>query len=378
MFMGKRQNDKANKSLERRKKTATSLMKLFGKEACNVLPGGSFLFEIGDAFIEHVWHFQKDRKKSRIEDFHKTLFKGVPEKDYESLLSEEFSIEDYYTLLSNAIQDDEDAKTKFYSNMFKALMKNQIPAEYKLHFIKAVRELSCRDIEKMQEIYIYSKNEIKHGGYAWGASNSLKADPIENISNQALERLGFIEMKRPSEEYDFKNNGPKELKYPFETELTPPLIEILFSPEELTPKSIGKESWKKMPPVFILTNDLSKHPEAINAVTKSLEQLNIKNEVVVPDVHDRTGILPIYNSNYLILCLDYSLNVSVLHVETFVTQPQIKDKKFINVFLSEFKGESYDPIPEVTAISSFKFTPKEKYEIDEFKNFMKIETENFE
>ena len=369
--------DDKDKSLTRTKKTATSLLELLGPEAISsLIPGGTLAYGFAKTLVNHAIQFHEDRKQSRINDFHKMLLEGTSKEDYEIFFKQEFSSEDYYSLLSSTIRDDEDAKTIFYSKIFKALIIQKIPEKYKRHFIKSIRELSYSDIEILRGMYISSKHEIKCDTNTFTLQDSFppkpeKIDPIRNISIQALERLGFVDVHNNT----IGENPTENISHP--TELVKPFVEALYGSEDLTPKSIGKESWKGMSAIPILVNDLEKHKDVMNALEESLRELNIKYIHLVPNMSVKPDLSPIHKSDYLILCLDYS--TYNLHVETFVTQPQIKDKKFIKILVSaESDNKPHDPIPGVKALSTFKFMTDDSFEVDKFKDFMRIKTDIFE
>ena len=136
--------------------------------------------------------------------------------------NKEFFIEDYYSILNHILQDEEDAKIQIYAKIFKGIILDLIPLEYKIHIIKSARELKFSDFELMRRLYINDKYEFKVPGNRTKQIKQLTNtnDPMESHSIQSLIRLGFL--------LDKDGNDP-----PWPSKLLKMLVELLYDEKEL-------------------------------------------------------------------------------------------------------------------------------------------------
>ena len=363
------ENDEGEKSLVRSKKSFISLADILGKEALSFLPGGGLVYELLKIICTHGSQFYNDRREARLREFYRALLDDLKEQDFREFIKKPFSPEDYYTLLSNAIQDDEEAKVTIYSKIFKALIKKSIPDKYKLHFIKSVRELTCYDIQLIREIYIRAKYEFIEEGEGkpvYQVQELLTTDdPIKNISIQTIVRLGFI----TSQKVDLDVTKYTGL---MPTELLDILANIIFDPQELTPESIGKEAWEKFPRIPIIASDISKHQDVLNLLANSLRKVKIKFSLITMPESQQLNLSFFSLPKVIILCLEKEDDMKKDSILRFVNHPLIKEKKFVKVLLSKSSTEEpYDPLPDINAIAKFNFASKDSYEVKEFEEFMK-------
>lgn len=216
---------KKDRSLERNKKTLSSLANLIGKEMiAGLIPGGSAVYGICEILHAH-WN---ERINDRTSKFHLDLLEGMPKQEKEKLFERPFLLDDYYALLSNSVQDAEEAKVKIYSRLFKAIIIGSVPDSFKLHFIKSVREFTTYDIDVMREMYIRATHNVCEKGDIFPLQKFLETnDPIRNIAIQTLIRQGFLLED---------TRGERRLHL---SELLKVFVKIIFEPDELTPESIG-------------------------------------------------------------------------------------------------------------------------------------------
>jgi hypothetical protein len=91
-------------------------------------------------------------------------------------------------------QDEENAKVDLYARLFQALVSGIISFEYKIHFIKATRELRKFDFDTMRQMYIYDTYELMGFADRSAQLSSLinPTDPLTTVSIDNLTRLGFL------------------------------------------------------------------------------------------------------------------------------------------------------------------------------------------
>ena len=166
-----------------------------------------------------------------IENFHQQLILGIPVEAQKEFLKTKFSIQDYYSLLTYVVEDEEEEKTEIYAKLFQGLILNLIPPEIRLHLIKSVRELKYSDFDFMRKLYINEKYEFKAPGNKINQIKSLtiSSDPLACYSIQTLIRLGFL-------------YGADGAKPPWPTNLLKSLVEFLYDEDNLTPESLGQKA----------------------------------------------------------------------------------------------------------------------------------------
>ena len=91
---------------------------------------------------EGMNYFDRKRKESFIE-FYEQLYKGVAEEkklEYERGI--EATEDDFYGILSAAVNDSEKAKIRIYVNLYKAIRDNKVPQTRKLQYLIIAKTLS--------------------------------------------------------------------------------------------------------------------------------------------------------------------------------------------------------------------------------------------
>ncbi|ABQ27666.1 hypothetical protein [Geotalea uraniireducens] len=252
-------------SIQRSKKSTITLAEIGVKEGLGlIVPGGSAMYEIGKVLFEHGRRYIQDRNESRIDEFNKLLLEGVPESEQDKLINNEFSIEDYCSLLSSAIADDEQVKLQYYSTLLKSVILNKINPVYKIHILKSLKELSSEDIDYAKEIYIASKHVFKGPNSISAQVKSLVSpgDPLKIVSLQKLTRLGFL-----------VNSTKDECLMP--SKIMEEVVESIFSEEFLTPEAIGKQAWLKLE-VGIFCCDLTKNGDFIRRMSNIYQALDVR------------------------------------------------------------------------------------------------------
>ncbi len=310
----------ADKSLGRAKKSTVSLAEIGVKEGLGLLlPGGGLIYSVGKVLFEHGKRYMQDRNEARIDEFNRLLLAGMTEEESEPLLHTEFSIEDYCSLLSSAIADDEDAKLQFYSQLFKTIILGKIEATYKLHILKCVKELTSTEINFLRELYISSRHDFKGPNSASAQVKALTvtSDPLKNVSLQKLSRMGML------------IHSEKE-KCLVPTKILDSMVSSLYQEEQLTPKAIGKIAWRNyFIPTFYC--DLTKREYFATRISQLCNDLDVRTTTAAV----RRELTPFYPHPVTILGFDKADDAAVW--EEF--GEKIRGKQIVKVYLMDADGE---------------------------------------
>lgn len=355
-------------SIARSKKTTITIIDALGPEvASSFIPGLGFLYKFGKAFFEHGYEFYQDRKKARLEDFHHSLLNGTVEEDFESFINKPFSLEDYYSLLEGAVQDQENDKVPVYARFFRAIVEQSVPEQYKIYLIKALKELTSSDLNLLREIFVSSKYHfVGKGGLHEQIKEIMETqDTMKWCSVQKLLRLGFI---KPTEQKAVNAIGPYML-----TDILEVFVQNTFDKTELTPEMLGQKAWKNIGIITIVVPDIIKYSKHIDLLQKTLTGLCLQSTNMRPQ-KGRNYTSVIY-SGYLILCLDDESGRKDSDMSFFINQPKIKIKNIVKLLLSaSADGTAYDPFPDVPAIAKFDFVSEKSYETQNLIEFFKEAT----
>lgn len=269
-----------DKSFERTKITFKNIIDSALRETCSTVPLGGIGYDWIKVLINHALKYREDQNQERIENFHHAIFQGVDASEKQQILECDFSMKDYIQILSYVVRDDENEKMDVYARIFKALQNNAIPQNYRNHFLRSSRELLTDDIEFMRKVFIVSKFKFKDDGDIDHQMRNLTitTDPIINLSIQNLVRTGFL--------YEKPATGPNK-----PTEMLNAFVNIIYTPNDLTPEAIGKKVWSDHN-VTIVCKNLDKHSNLLYKISNSFFQENIKAIPVVPShVHFTAQII---------------------------------------------------------------------------------------
>ncbi len=215
-------NKEIEQSLSRSKKSLLKFCDFVAETTASSVPGGVPVYKLSKILVEHAHQFYKDRREQRLIDFHGKVLEEGTVQYWDSIKDKEFSIDEYYSLLNNVIQDEEDKKVDIYAKIFRLILLEKIPEKYRSHIIKSSRELTYSDFELMRTIYINEKYEFKAPGNITIQVRNITQpkSPLETYSIQTLIRFGYL-----SEGVD---NKP-----PWPTELLKKIVECLYEENEL-------------------------------------------------------------------------------------------------------------------------------------------------
>ncbi len=259
---------KKEDSLQRSKKSLTTLAEIIGPRALDMLaPGAGVAFDLSKLSFEHAREYMRERTKQRIEDFHIKLLEGCKDKEeLDELLEKDFSLEDYYGILSAVTQDEEDDKIDIYARILKGILNGKIDKKYKTHVIKSAREMSVRAFELMRTLHIASKVLLEgENTIADQIRNILdSADPLQTHATQTLLRFGYI-----ATEPVLKHQPLLDM-----------VINAIYDESELAPEAIGRQKWGSKAHVALIATDLAnKH---VDNIIKQLDKLDINLSPITP------------------------------------------------------------------------------------------------
>jgi len=205
----------------------------------------------------------------------------------QELLDKEFTVEDYYSVLNNLIQDEEDEKTPFYARILESIMRGTLREPHKIHFLKAIRQLTCSDIQLMRNVHIASPHRFQ------GLGNKKKqvqehlneAHPMRIISIQTLSRLGFV--TRGGARYG-------EFEHHFPTELLDTFATTIFFAHELVPEAIDQKSLTSIK-AAIVCHDLSAHRSDLEKLQEILYKARVESVIIHYSKLDQINIKLLYS-----------------------------------------------------------------------------------
>jgi hypothetical protein len=116
--------------------------------------------------------------------------------------------------------------------------------------------------------------------------------------------------------------------------------------------------------------DVEKYAPLITALENALRELNIRssNGRVTKQVPHVNVLL----SPGLVVCLDRESGTEDREMSSFLNDPRIRRKRIIKILVSVSEdGAALDPFPEIEALAKFDFTSPGRYELEEFKNFVR-------
>jgi hypothetical protein len=201
---------------------------------------GVVAWEILQSITQHVLAAKEERDKNRALFFMETLLESRPhEVNAQEILDHEIDPNDLYTLLRGALQDDEDAKTIYYAELLRKIALGMVEEDYKLYMVKAVRELSSRDITLLGKLYVTDRFNImpKKGGGKMKPEMWLRNTKVmDRLTNRNLIRLGLLD----GDTNNLKSNS-----------LTLLTAEILFRRSDLSPNEFGLVQWREKTAIIL-------------------------------------------------------------------------------------------------------------------------------
>ncbi|MCR1816395.1 hypothetical protein [Aliarcobacter butzleri] len=237
-----------------------NIMDSITKEAISIVPGGGLAYETIKIIVSETKHYYEEQNEIKLQHF----FGDILSNENKHLLEKDFTEQDYHLLLKKLIQDDDTEKVRFYSNLLKGIIENNIEVDYRKHYILSLSELNSFDINIMRKIYIYDNFEIENiGNKIKQLKNITKSkNPLINSSIGNLVKLGFMT------EID-NTLQPTEILNEF--------ISLIYQDEELKPTSINLICLENAE--VYLSNFVSEEEEIKNFFSPLEDSDNIKRQV---------------------------------------------------------------------------------------------------
>ncbi|HBL8851928.1 TPA: hypothetical protein LTW35_004644 [Enterobacter hormaechei] len=179
--------------------------------------------------------------------------------------------EDFLAVVHKLLQDDEDAKVWRYVRLCVMLARSTLDPDTRLYYLRMTSELTLAQILFARELYL--RNGIPLKGYLsteaaqsdlTSAENGMTLRALSTLSNWGLIKARNVVGALPI--YD----------------LTPDmrqLMELLFSPQDLTAEEIGKEA-KDTPDVIIVDHIKPVNDLLLTHFRQTLEKKGLSVEVV--------------------------------------------------------------------------------------------------
>lgn len=179
--------------------------------------------------------------------------------------------EDFLAVVRKLLQDDEDAKVWLYVHLCVTLARSTLDPDTRLYYLRMTSELTVSQINFARELYL--RNGIPLKGYrSTDAAQSELTSAENGMTLRALSTLSNWGLLRAINGLDGR------VSY----NLTPDmqqLMELLFSPQDLTAEAIGLEA-KDTPDVIIVNHIKSVNDLLLTHFRQTLEKKGLSVEVV--------------------------------------------------------------------------------------------------
>jgi len=179
--------------------------------------------------------------------------------------------EDFLAVVHKLLQDDEDAKVWRYVRLCVMLARSTLDPDTRLYYLRMTSELTLGQILFARELYL--RNGIPLKGYLsteaaqtdlTSAENGMTLRALSTLSNWGLIKARNVVGEPPV--YDLTPDMQQ-------------LMELLFSPQDLTEEAIGLEA-KDTPDVIIVNHIKSVNDLFLTHLRQTLEKNGLSVEVV--------------------------------------------------------------------------------------------------
>lgn len=350
--------DSKSKSITRSKKTFIKFIDILAEGGISLVnPILAIPYKGTKLLLEHGRNFYKERTDARIQDFHeKLLGDGEDGYSFQEILDKPISLDDYYALLSTAVQDNEELKIEFYANLLRSLFFQQVPQEYKFYLMKATKDLTFDEIELVRQIYIYESYELVP---AQGPTEQLSSllnttSTLKKLMIDNLIRLGLIE-KKDNQKYQ-------------PTDLLKLMAESLYKTSELQPESIGRKRWSRIE--FIIFSNLEQEYSNLAIRVQALLRDNqIISHIFGYSVLKRNLIFPCLEIGIIFLVTPGGiLEFSPEEIKRFLQEIGSRLKTRVKVIVSPSKSTVVeDAIPGINADQTISLS------LDDDSGFQKLD-----
>ncbi len=150
-------------SLERAKATTLRLADLCGELLVEQVPGGSTALKLAKSLAQHAGAYYQSRGERRLVDFHRSLLGSLSEEERTDLIHRNIDAEAYYAILTQLIQDEEDAKLGYYVKLMKAIVEQDYSPRFKRTVVKLFRALTKSEMDLLVEVITVYRQAKEEG-----------------------------------------------------------------------------------------------------------------------------------------------------------------------------------------------------------------------
>lgn len=260
-----------SKSLNRSKNSVITVADLLAKEGLTaIIPAGGLIYDISKSLAQHGRNYFIGRTEDRLEEFHERLLnEHQDENEIQGFINKEFSLDDYYAILSSCTQDIENEKVTIYANLLRGIIEGRIEPKIKRHFITTCKDLTFTELHFLKEVYINSEFDLMTlGGTRAQVSTLLSTkDFFKSVTISKLIQLGYID---------------KECRHI--TPMAKQLIKLIFEKESLSPEAVGRSEFSGIN-ILIISYQLGDniHNKVVQGIQDSLWSNNIKSSISILD-----------------------------------------------------------------------------------------------
>lgn len=260
-----------SKSLNRSKNSVITVADLLAKEGLTaIIPAGGLIYDISKSLAQHGRNYFIGRTEDRLEEFHERLLnEHQDENEIQGFINKEFSLDDYYAILSSCTQDIENEKVTIYANLLRGIIEGRIEPKIKRHFITTCKDLTFTELHFLKEVYINSEFDLMTPGGTRAQVSTLLStkDFFKSVTISKLIQLGYID---------------KECR-----DITPmakQLIKLIFEKESLSPEAVGRSEFSGIN-ILIISYQLGDniHNKVVQGIQDSLWSNNIKSSISILD-----------------------------------------------------------------------------------------------
>lgn len=207
---------------------------------------------------------ENEQRQNRLEDFILGMAQEFPELP-------EIPPEDFLAVVRKLLQDDEDEKVWLYVHLCVTLARSTLDRDTRLYYLRMTSELTVSQIHFARELYL--RNSIPLKGYRSNEAAQSELTSAENgMTLRVLSTLSNWGLLRAI------NGLDGAVSYALTPDMKQ-LMELLFSPQDLTAEEIGKEE-KDTPDVIIIEYLKSVKDLFVTHLRKTLEKSGLSVEVV--------------------------------------------------------------------------------------------------
>jgi len=140
--------------------------------------------------------------------------------------AEAMTPDDLFAILRSLEMDMESEKAALYGRLACSIAKGFVAREHKLHFIKALRELSYTQVQRLRRAWVTSRYDLRpaEGAGRRAAKDALTGGVSARIDEAALQQFALADSEKL-------------------TDVGMRFVEACFLESELTPSSIGERQW---------------------------------------------------------------------------------------------------------------------------------------